>query len=198
MGRKIDNIVNTHKDMKIFGMTAYTVRDRGTVYERDMALEGGDELFSDKIVSRYDLVDAMCDGVLPIPNYKSTYLTLMQEALELEQEILNSKRITKEDKNQILKTIKSCKEQIDKAPKAKDLIRNSLQPGDKCIYFCPIGDGVILRDDEILGTNDVQSIRRRVGNLALDTCKNIILYETTSDIGESGKLNRDHFLEMKM
>lgn len=32
-----------------------------------------------------------------------------------------------------------------------------------------------------------------MGNLALDTCKNIILYETTSDIGESGKLNRDHF-----
>ncbi len=192
-GEKIDTIVNTHEKMKIFGMTAYTVRDRGTVYERDMALDGGDELFSDKIVSRYDLVDAMCDGVLPIPNYKSAYISLMEEALELEQELLNSKRISTDVKQKYLKLIQSCKEQIDKAPGAKDLIRQNIQPGDKCIYFCPIRDGVILKDDEILGTNDVPSIRNRVGQLALDKCKKIILYETTSDMGESGLLNRDHF-----
>ena len=60
-------------------MTAYTVRDRGTAYERDIALAGGNELFSDKIVSTYDIYDAMCDGVLPIPNYKSAYLNLINE-----------------------------------------------------------------------------------------------------------------------
>ena len=42
-GEKINTIVNTHPDMKIFGMTAYTVRDRETAYERDMALVGGNQ-----------------------------------------------------------------------------------------------------------------------------------------------------------
>ena len=32
-----------------------------------------DELFSEKIKSRYDLCDAMIDGILPKPIYKSAY-----------------------------------------------------------------------------------------------------------------------------
>ena len=45
----VKKIIETHPNLKIFGMTAYTVRRRGTEYERDMALEGGDQLFSDNI-----------------------------------------------------------------------------------------------------------------------------------------------------
>lgn len=41
-------------------MTAYTVRDRGTPYERDMANPETNELFSEKICNRYDI----CDGIL--------------------------------------------------------------------------------------------------------------------------------------
>lgn len=192
-GEKVDTIVNTHPKMKVFGMTAYTVRDRGTSYERDMALSGGNELFSDKIVSTYDLVDAMCDGVLPIPNYKSAYLNLLGYALELEHSILNANNITKEDKDKYLLIIKSCKAQIDKAPNAKKLIEQNLKSNDKCIYFCPIGDKIILKDDEILGTNNISDIRRRIGNLALKVSNATILYETTSTMGEVGKLNRNHF-----
>ena len=29
-GARINDIIETHPDMQIFGMTAYTVRDRGT------------------------------------------------------------------------------------------------------------------------------------------------------------------------
>lgn len=60
-GARINTMVETHPDMKIFGMTAYTVRDRGTSYERDMANPETDELFSGKVESRYDLCDAMID-----------------------------------------------------------------------------------------------------------------------------------------
>ena len=56
MGARINKIVETHEYLQIFGMTAYTVRDRGTAYERDMANLETDELFSNKIVSRYDFV----------------------------------------------------------------------------------------------------------------------------------------------
>lgn len=36
-GARVNTMIETHPNMKIFGMTAYTVRDRGTSYERDMA-----------------------------------------------------------------------------------------------------------------------------------------------------------------
>ena len=77
-GAKIDSLISSHQEAKILGMTAYTIRDRGTIYERDMALPSGDELFSDNIVARYDLVDAILDGVLPTPRYKSTHLNLLE------------------------------------------------------------------------------------------------------------------------
>ena len=123
-GDKVNTIVNTHPNMKVFGMTAYTIRDRGTVYERDMALPGGNELFSDKIVSTYDLVDAMIDRVLPIPNYKSAYLRLNEDLLELEQQLLKDDSV---DNEEYLSIIKSCKHQLDKAPKAQDLIKDNLR-----------------------------------------------------------------------
>ena len=66
-GAQVKAMIETHEDIKIFGMTAYTVRDRNTPYERDMANPNTNELFSNKIVSRYDLCDAMMDGILPIP-----------------------------------------------------------------------------------------------------------------------------------
>ncbi len=189
-GEKVNTIVNTHPKMKVFGMTAYTIRDRGTSYERDMALPGGNELFSDKIVSTYDLVDAMCDGVLPIPNYKSAYLNLNEELLKLEQQLKDE---NKESNEEFLKQIASCKKMLDKATTAKDLIKQNLQSNDKCIYFCPLGDGIVVDNDQVLGTNNIFDIRDRVGKLASDVNKNIILFETTSDLAEYGKLSRFHF-----
>lgn len=87
-GARVNDIIETHPGIKIFGMTAYTVRDRGTPYERDMALEGGNELFSDKIVSRYDLCDAMLDGVLPKPIYRSCHVNLIGIEQELESLVM--------------------------------------------------------------------------------------------------------------
>ena len=44
-GARIDTMLETHPNIKVFGMTVYTVRDRGTVYEKDMANPETDELF---------------------------------------------------------------------------------------------------------------------------------------------------------
>ena len=84
-GTRVTTIIDTHPDLEVFGMTAYTVRDRATAYERDMANPYTDELFSNKIVSRYDLCDAMIDGVLPKPVYKSAYINLLDMEQELEK-----------------------------------------------------------------------------------------------------------------
>ena len=75
-GPKVNKLIKTHQDKYVLGMTAYTVRDRGTEYERDMADPETEELFSNKIVSTYDLVDAMIDGILPKPIYRSAYINL--------------------------------------------------------------------------------------------------------------------------
>lgn len=58
-GQRINDFVDTHKDLKVFGMTAYTVRDRGTPYERDMINPETDEIFSNTVVSNFDLYDAL-------------------------------------------------------------------------------------------------------------------------------------------
>ena len=75
-GEAVQKVIDSHEDLLIFGMSAYSVRDRNTQYERDIAEDNGNELLSDKIVSRYDLVDAILDGVLPVPIYKSAYVGL--------------------------------------------------------------------------------------------------------------------------
>ena len=107
-GRRIDQLIKTHKDLKIFGMTAYSIRDRNTPYERDMINPDTDELFADKIVNRYDLIDAMIDGVLPIPIYRSCCINLLGIHKYLEDKINNNKLSYTEyqEYSKILKDIK--------------------------------------------------------------------------------------------
>src|SRR5699024_5604990 len=101
-------IIDTHPDLKIFGMTAYTIRDRSSEYERDMAEDGGNELFSDKIVSRYDLVDAMLDKVIGMPIYRMGYAKLIGLERLLEERLLNG-RYTFAEKERYLNILKSLK-----------------------------------------------------------------------------------------
>jgi len=149
-GKKINNIIDNNKESKIFGMTAYTVRDRGTPYERDMAEPNGKELFSNKIVHRYDLVDAMIDGVLPKPIYKSAYIHLLglQKMLEdkVKQEYAN-----KEEYKEYLSILNDVKRRIEQAPKTKELVLKHAKPNGKYIYFCPVGSDInaIMEEEEL-------------------------------------------------
>ena len=81
------------------------------------------------------------------------------------------------DNEEYLSIIKSCKHQLDKAPKAQDLIKDNLRFNDKCIYFCPLGDGEIIDGDKILGTNNIFDIRDRVLKLASEVNKYIVTFE---------------------
>lgn len=140
-GARVEEIIKSHEDLKVFGMTAYTVRDRGTIYKRDMALVGGEELFSDKIVNRYDLVDAMIDGVLPRPIYRSGYLKLLGDAYELENKVLEGEANNKEYQ-EYLKILKDVKRRLDKALGVKELVLNNIKKDGKYIYFCPVGSNI--------------------------------------------------------
>ena len=181
-GKRITDIVETHPDMLLFGMTAYTVRDRATSYERDMTNPETNELFSGKVVSYYDLCDAMIDGVLPKPIYKSAYINLDSFAEELEK-YLNNPKLSKKDYLECKKLIEDAKRQITKAPGIKEMVRKNIKSNGKYIYFCPP-----LSEEN---RNDIDTIMIEVREWFSDY--DVEFYKTTSKDQEQGKQNRDAF-----
>ena len=185
-GDRVNTIIETHSNIKVFGMTAYTVRDRGTAYERDMANPEGKELFSNKIVSTYDLPDAMIDGVLPLPIYRSAYTQLQGMAQELEERVLNG-NVSKEEKEKYLELLDATKRRIAEAPSIKDVIIRNLKKDGKYIYFCPPG--------ATEGVNDIETIKKEVLGWLKDFVneEDIVFYQTTNELGEIGIENRECF-----
>ena len=190
-GARIDTIIETHQDLKIFGMTAYTVRDRGTEYERDMANPETNELFSNKVVSNYDLCDAMIDGILPKPNYKSGYIYLEHACEYLETKIKSLNHNSAYYK-ELWPLLNDLKKRVHEAPSISDIFKTNIKKNGKYIYFCPLNSEI--------GVNDVESImsetRKWIEEMGLSE-NDYELYMTTSDMGEDGKKNRDAFYNNK-
>ena len=186
--QRIKTLIETHPNIKIFGMTAYTVRDRGTSYERDMALEGGDELFSDKIVGQYDLCDAIIDGVLPKFIYKTAYpkLSLTGELKELEEKILSGD-FTKKEQKQYLHILKDITKRVSSAPSTKDILLKNLKPDGKYIYFCPVSPEEGINDIETIKSQLINSLKEKYNE------EDIVIYTTTSEMGKLGEKNREAF-----
>lgn len=185
-GNRLNTLIKHHPDLKILGMSAYTVRDRGTIYERDLAEPTSNELFAGKIVNRYDLVDAMIDGVLPKPNYKTAYVDLDKMVTSLET-TLNNRKIAPDALISIQKILNDAKRQIARAPKMKDVIKENIKEGGKYIYFCPpISEA---------GVNDISSIQKEAYDWFKSYVKeeDIIFYTSTSQMGEKGRKNREAF-----
>ena len=185
-GQRVEMLRKTHPTAKVFGMTAYTVRDRGTAYERDMANPEGKELFSNKIVSTYDLCDAMLEGVLPKPIYKSAYIRLMEMAEELEKKV-NQLDATSEEYRQYISIIEDAKKRIHQALNMDDVVKKHVRPDGKYIYFCPPGS--------VKGINDIETIKKEALKWFKEYVpeEDIIFYTSTSEMGLNGEKNRDAF-----
>ena len=185
-GQRIDLLRKKHPTAKVFGMTAYTVRDRGTAYERDMANPDGNELFSNKIVSTYDLCDAMLEGVLPKPIYKSAYIRLMDMASELEKKV-NKLDNASEEYRQYISIIEDAKRRIHQALNMDDVVKKNVRPNGKYIYFCPPGS--------VKGINDIETIKKEALKWFKEYVpeEDIVFYTSTSEMGLDGEKNRDAF-----
>ena len=188
-GAQVKAMIETHEDIKIFGMTAYTVRDRNTPYERDMANPNTNELFSNKIVSRYDLCDAMMDGILPIPVYKSSYITM--EDIEDVENRLNKSLLSKEECKKYKDMLLAAKERIHEAKSIPKVISKNIKPNGKYIYFCPPYSET--------GVNDIETIKAQAMNWFKQITEedNIEFYTSTSQMGKEGIKNREAFYEDK-
>ena len=189
-GQRINTLIETHEDLQIFGMTAYTVRDRGTVYERDMVNPETYELFSNKVVSNYDLCDAMIEEVLPKPNYKSGYVFLEETCEYLENKI-NSLNPNSEDYKELEPLLKDLKKRVHEAPGVSDIFKTNIKPYGKYIYFCPLNPEKVNDMDSI-----ISEARNWVHEMGL-TEDDYEFYMTTSDMGNDGKKNREAFYNDK-
>ncbi len=189
-GSRIFYIIETHPEIKVFGMTAYTVARRGTTYERDLALAEGNEIFSNKIVSRYDLCDAMIDGVLPKLNYKSAYTNLDSLADSLEK-MMNQKKLSSLNYKKYERLLNDLKKRVHDAPSIADVLKKNLKPNGKYFYFCPVSV------EE--GVNDIETIKEKILTALSSEYqeKDIVFYTTTSKMGELGRKNREAFYHDK-
>jgi len=185
-GARINTFIEAHDNLKIFGMTAYTVRDRGTIYERDMTNPLGSELFSNTVVSRYDLCDAMIDGVIPKPIYKTAYVNLINMANYIEEKLENIDKVS-EEYQEYSTILRDAKRRIAEAPSIKELLERNLKKNGKYIYFCP----AISRE----GSSDIETVKSEILSYLKDFISesDIEVYTTTSEMGIVGKQNRDAF-----
>ncbi len=184
-GERIKTIIETHPNIKILGMTAYTIRDRGTPYERDMVDPTTDEIFSGKVVSRYDLCDAMIDGVLPEPIYRSArHLIKLANDLEL---LLQKQNPNTQTYQECLSLLAYVKKRIHEAQSIPTILRKNIKPNGKYIYFCPPASEK--------GTNDIETIKKQAFEWFKQFVpeEDIIFYTSTSEMGAEGKHNRDAF-----
>ena len=189
-GSRINTLIETHENIKVLGMTAYTIRDRNTPYERDMANPDTNELFSNKIVSRYDLCDAMIDGLLPKPIYKTAYTNLLEIEEHLESKISKLSQESTEYKEYTL-ILRNIKRRINDAPSIPNILKKTLKPNGKYIYFCP------PFSEE--GTNDIETIKSQTLEYIKEFIdeEDIEIYTTTSEMGELGTKNREAFYNDK-
>jgi len=186
-GERVNSLVETHSDMRVFGMSAYSVRDRGTAYERDMVNPGTEELFSDTVVDRYDLYDAIIDGVLPMPFAKSI-LVENSKIFEDLREVQKIKRIQGTPMYyEIDRVIDGATKTIHRQNPVKEIVQKTVKPDGKYIYFCPVNSS--------FGTNDIDTIMKEMMGYLSDKYpgKRIVFYKTTSEMGEDGRYNRECF-----
>ncbi len=186
-GERVDTIIDTHPDLEIFGMSAYSVRDRGTSYERDLAEDDSDELFSGKVVSRYDLVDAMMDGVLPVPIYRSLHIKLLEFEEMLEKKV-RAKYHDGPVYDEYMKKLKDAKRRIASSVDANQMLVDSVKKNGKYIYFCP----PVVKD----GVNDIDTIIKETREAFICNGykeEDLVFYVTTSEDVISGKRNRKAF-----
>ena len=184
-GFRTKTFIETHPNIKIFGMTAYTIRDRNTSYERDMANPETDELFSNKIISRYDLCDAIIDGILPQNITYKTSVIGLEEILKKLEDKTSSLGLEEENK----KELEAARKRIAEASSIAKIIKETIHSNSKLIYFCP--------PFSEKGVNDIETIKKEAIEWfkQITAEENIVFYSTTSEMGTDGKKNREAFYQ---
>ena len=130
--RAIDILIKNHPNMKVFGMSATSVRERGTANEKDVT----QTFFNGNVASEYPLEEAIADGVLPSPNYHVALVFLEDECRELEEKV-KSRKASNEEKEEYKKLLDSIKIKIASMGErtVQDIVKEYIKRDGKYIYF---------------------------------------------------------------
>lgn len=127
-------LINTHLNVKIFGMTATPVRKRGSSKQENVA----DTFFKGHIASIYTLPQAIADGVLMPPIYKGAIYKLEEKLSKTQEKIIKS-TLPEKEKKEYMERIENAKKQVLNADSFSEMIIKNIKPNGKYIVFCPRG-----------------------------------------------------------
>lgn len=142
--KRLEILIDSNPNSKIFGMSATSVRAFGTKREEDVA----ETFFKGNVASRFDLAEAIATGVLPEPNYHSALTILEGDCEELESKIDNG-FASPEEKEEYKRILADIRKKVAEGESADELIRNNIKPTGKYIYFCPKGSDLSVLQENI-------------------------------------------------
>ena len=142
--KRLDLIMKSHSGLKIFGMSATPVRARGTIDEEDVS----ETFFEGNIANKYELYQALADGVLPTPDYHVAITVLLDECDDLEDRIKNGKA-SNEEKKEYMEMLSNIRKRISLGDSVEDVLKKYVKPDGKYIYFCSKGSNVKELQDKI-------------------------------------------------
>ena len=142
--KRLELIEKTHPNLKVFGMSATPVRARGTINEEDVS----ETFFEGNVANKYELYQALADGVLPTPDYHVAITVLLDECDDLEEKIKNGKA-SNEEKKEYIEMLSDIRKRISEGESVEDVLKKYVRPDGKYIYFCSKGSDVKELQDKI-------------------------------------------------
>lgn len=177
--KQIELMMQLNKDMKIFGMSATSIRGLGTSKEEDVSMT----FFKGNIASVYDLADAIVDGVLPAPNYHANLLYLIDSEISDMEEKLKTGNLSFEEKTAYLNDLNKMRQRLASSDEAKDMIRKHVKADGKYLYFAQRG-------------SDIKQIKQDfLDSIPIEFRDNVEFYQVHSSLysKQQNKLNADCF-----
>ena len=144
-GKKFEEMVNTHSDAKVFGVTATPLRCEDG---RDMA----EEYFDGNRACDISLAEALVREIIPVmPTYISALYTFDEEYSNMTQKIEKANN-TMEEKEDFQKELLAAKQQLEKANGVSEIIKKYITNyNGKYIVFCKDKKHLYAMRDVVIG-----------------------------------------------
>ena len=177
--KRLDLIEKTHPNLKVFGMSATPVRARGTANEEDVS----ETFFEGNVANRYELYQALADGILPTPNYRVAITVLSDECDDLEERIKNGKA-SNEEKKEYMEMLSDIRKRISEGESVDDILKKYVKPDGKYIYFCSRG-------------SDVKELQDRISSIYKDVDYEFYYVHSNEQSTQVNNLNSNNFYNNK-
>lgn len=128
-GMKIQYLLNSHENSKLFGVTATPIRPSDG---KDMS----EEIFYGNKACDISLAEAIVREIVKMPIYVSGLFSFEEEFLNMENKIENSKK-TESEKDNLKRELSAAKKQLEKSSGVPEIIKRHIKNyNGKYIVFC--------------------------------------------------------------